>query len=90
MTPKIEDGYTADITLGTHQLRLKSEMSVGGIVALVYDMTSNKEIEREFVNDFEAGKRRAEEIAKDYLSKPDASKLPLIKWEKNQPGKQHE
>jgi len=89
MAPKIEEGYTAAVRVGTHHVRLKSEMSVGGIIALIYDMNANKEIEREFVDDFEAGKRRAEEMAKDYLSRPGAAKLPPIKWIKNQPGKQH-
>lgn len=82
MNAKFGEGYTADVKRGNRQLGLKSEICETGPVVLVYDMIAGCIVERENVEDLEAGRARAEEVAKGYLFEPGFA-MPQIAWKKN-------
>ena len=79
--PKLGEGITATAEAGGRHVRLKVEYTQTGWVAQVFETDGNTEVERKPVNDLDAGKRHAEEIAMSYLANADL-KLPSIQWEK--------
>lgn len=81
--PKLGEGVTATAEAGGRDVRLKVEYTQTGWVAQVFETDGNTEVEREMVDDLDAGKKRAEEIAKSYLANENLE-LPAIQWEKIQ------
>jgi len=79
--PNLGEGITATAEAGGRHVRLKVEYAQTGWVARVFETDGNTELEREPVNDLDAGKKRAVEIAMSYLANADL-KLPAIQWEK--------
>lgn len=79
--PRLGEGVTATAAAGGRHVRLKVEYTQTGWVAQVFETDGNTEVAHEMADDLEAGKRRAEEIAKNYLANADL-KLPAIKWKK--------
>jgi hypothetical protein len=79
--PNLGEGITATAEAGGHHVRLKVEYTQTGWEVQVFETDGNTEVERELVNDLDAGKKRAEEIAKSYLANADL-KLSAIQWER--------
>ena len=79
--PKLGEGVTATAEAGGRDVRLKVEYTQTGWVAQVFEADGNTEVERKMVDDLDAGKKRAEEIAKSYLAN-ESLRLPAIQWEK--------
>ena len=79
--PKLGEGITATAEAGGRHVRLKVEYTQTGWVVQVFETDGNTEVEHKPVNDLDAGKRHAEEIAMSYLANADL-KFPSIQWER--------
>ena len=79
--PQLGDGIVAIAQAGGRHVRLKVEYTQAGWVAQVVETDGNTEVEHEMADSLDAGKRRAEEIAKAYLANEDLA-LPTIEWKK--------
>lgn len=77
--PRLGEAVTAAVDAGGRHVRLKVEYTQTGWVAQVFETDGNTEVASEMVDSCEAGKQRAEEIAKAYLADKDL-KLPGIQW----------
>lgn len=79
----LDEGFWAEIKVGTQHLRLFSEHNAQGVQASVYDVTTKKWIApSESVEDVEAGKEKAIEFAKAHL-KNAGIQIPPIVWKKS-------
>ncbi len=76
--PRGSKGFWADAKSAGHYIRLFSYATSIGEVAAVFDMNLRTWITKEWADNLEDGKRKAEAIAEEIL-KP----LPLIEWEKS-------
>jgi hypothetical protein len=77
--PKVGSGFWADASSGDRHLRLFSSVTELGEVGAVFDLDTKAWLAREWADNLDDGKRRAERIATDVLKK-----LPPIEW-KNSP-----
>ena len=79
----LDEGFWAEVKVGTEHLRLFSEHNAQGVQASVYDVNARKWIApSEPVEDIEAGKERAMEYAKAHLYSA-GIQLPPIVWKKS-------
>jgi hypothetical protein len=78
MFPRIGEGYWADTVSGKYQLRLFSELTALGWAAVVYDANSKKFLAREWADDLEDGKQKAEALAKKILKI-----VPKLEWKRS-------
>jgi hypothetical protein len=76
--PKIGEGFWADASDGDRHLRLFSSVTELGEVGAVFDLDAKAWVTREWANNFDDGKRRAEAVAKALLKK-----MPPIEWKKS-------
>jgi len=76
--PRIGQGFWAETKANDRHLRLFSAVTEIGEVGCVFDMQAKAWIAREWADDLEDGKRRAEAIAKAVLKV-----LPAIEWRKS-------
>ncbi len=72
----VGERYVAEINTEGKHLRLFSELTMTGAIALVFDMKSRQAIIQESVNDLKEGQEKCEECAKGLLNTP-----PSIVWE---------
>jgi len=77
---KVGSGFWADASSGDRHLRLFSSVTELGEVGAVFDLDAKAWLAREWADNLDDGKRRAERIATGVLKK-----LPPIEW-KNSPG----
>lgn len=73
--PWVGQGFWAEAKTKDRHLRLFSAVTEVGEVGCVFDMQAKAWIAREWADDLEDGKRRAEAIAKGVLNT-----LPPIDW----------
>jgi hypothetical protein len=71
----VGERYVAEIDAEGRHLRLFSELTMTGTIALVYNMKSKQAIIQKSVNDLREGQEKCEECATGLLSKP-----PKIVW----------
>jgi hypothetical protein len=81
--PVSGDGFRADVNVGQNHLRLFAEIYELGYVAVVFDMNAHREVARNYADNLDDGKRRAEQAAGDYLRRLDGTVLPAVNWEMN-------
>ena len=75
---RIDQGFWAEAKTNDRHLRLFSAVTEVGEVGCVFDMQAKAWITREWADDLEDGKRKAEAVAKDILKV-----LPTIEWRKS-------
>jgi len=79
----LDEGFCAEIKIGTEHLRLFSEHNAQGIQASVYDVTRKCWIApSETVQDIEQGKDKAAEYAKAHLRQAGNLTLPTLVWKR--------
>jgi hypothetical protein len=76
--PRIGQGFWANVKTNDRHLRLFSAVTEIGEVGCVFDMQAKAWIAREWADDLEDGKRKAETVAKGVLKE-----LPPIEWKKS-------
>ena len=77
-------GVWAEIKVGEVHLRLFSEHNAQGVQTSVYNVNTKSWIApSEAVDDIEAGKERAEDLARDFLQKTANAELPPLKWKES-------
>jgi hypothetical protein len=72
---KVGERFTAEIDHGDHRLRLFSEATPFGAVAVIFDMKTREWVTREWVDSLDEGKRRIEKIVGSLVGK-----LPTVDW----------
>ncbi len=70
------EGFWADVTHKGRKLRLFSEVTVAGVFACVFDLDTEKWLVREWADNLEDGKCRAEKLGEAVLDET----LPAIAW----------
>ena len=68
--PNVGEREVAEVKAEGKHLRLFSECTMTGFMALVYDMGKKQAIIYEMVDSFDDGKQKCEECAKGLLNKP--------------------
>jgi hypothetical protein len=74
-SPRVGHRFLAEVECGGYYLRLVSEATPFGAEAVVFDMSTRKHLAREWVDDLDNGKKKAEEIVIAVLGK-----RPPIRW----------
>jgi hypothetical protein len=80
----LTEGVWAEIKVGDVHLRLFSEHNAQGVQTSVYKMNTKSWIApSEEVEDIEAGKERAADLARNLLKQTTNSELPPLKWKQS-------
>jgi hypothetical protein len=80
----LTEGVWAEIKVGGVHLRLFSEHNAQGVQTSVYNVNTKSWIApSEAVDDIEAGKERAADLARNSLKQTANSELPPLKWKES-------
>ena len=80
--PRQGQGVFADVAAAGYHLRLFSSETGVGPAAAVFDVNARQWVRRAWADDIEDGKRRAEQLAREYLRNeaPSSAPFPAPEW----------
>jgi hypothetical protein len=80
----LTEGVWTEIKVGDVHLRLFSEHNAQGVQTSVYNVNTKRWIApSEAVEDIDAGKERAADLARTFLKQTANSELPPLKWKES-------